>query len=283
MLPLIYIIIAVIAAVLIVLIGVTIFLICYLTQKRYKDFVLKNSVCLDLLNEINSRYEFYPNISLDQSHTYDNETSFNNVSCTDYLIYQLQFIRKKLFDQIKNVHINQQQYSKYLGEVKSITKFGQFKSPIGKLKLKKLIGSEKQWIEKHTYQAPVTQFYLKVTLYCSTINGQIYRKKNETFSADDIFALNKKLNDKSGNFYNDREIWDSICRVERGKVSNKMRFSIYKRDGYRCCSCGISERYAQLEIDHIIPIAKGGKSTYENLQTLCHRCNVEKGDSLYRE
>ncbi|MBO5772449.1 MAG: HNH endonuclease, partial [Clostridia bacterium] len=26
---------------------------------------------------------------------------------------------------------------------------------------------------------------------------------------------------------------------------------------------------------------KGGKSTYNNLQTLCHRCNVEKGDNLY--
>lgn len=35
-----------------------------------------------------------------------------------------------------------------------------------------------------------------------------------------------------------------------------------------------------LEIDHIIPIAKGGKSTYDNLQTLCHRYNIKKGDKL---
>lgn len=58
-----------------------------------------------------------------------------------------------------------------------------------------------------------------------------------------------------------------------------MRFSIYERDGYRCCKCGISDRYAQLEIDHILPIAKGGKTTYDNLQTLCHKCNMEKGDT----
>ncbi|MBO4983778.1 MAG: HNH endonuclease [Clostridia bacterium] len=59
-----------------------------------------------------------------------------------------------------------------------------------------------------------------------------------------------------------------------------MRFSLYQRDGYRCLKCGISQEYANLEIDHIVPIAKGGKSTYNNLQTLCHRCNVAKGDSI---
>ena len=69
--------------------------------------------------------------------------------------------------------------------------------------------------------------------------------------------------------------------VSKGEISNKMRFAIYERDGYRCRRCGVRDGYARLEIDHIIPIAKGGKSTYDNLQTLCHDCNVEKGDSLY--
>ena len=34
-----------------------------------------------------------------------------------------------------------------------------------------------------------------------------------------------------------------------------------------------------MDIDHIKPIAKGGKTTYDNLQTLCRRCNKEKGDT----
>lgn len=90
----------------------------------------------------------------------------------------------------------------------------------------------------------------------------------------------KRLNNKNRDFYNDKGIWDSLCRVERGKVSNKMRFSIYKRDGYRCRICGRTEKHDYLEIDHIKPIAKGGKSTYDNLQTLCRRCNKNKGDSF---
>ena len=60
-----------------------------------------------------------------------------------------------------------------------------------------------------------------------------------------------------------------------------MRFAIYQRDGYRCKMCGRSQNRAYLEVDHIFPIAKGGKSTYGNLQTLCHECNVRKGTNVY--
>lgn len=265
----------------IILVSFAIFIICYLTQKKYDNFVLKNSICLKQLKELNSRYNFYPYISFDQNYTYDNEKFYDTISCTDYLIYQLQFIRKDILSQIEKANSNKQQYSRYINEVENITQFGQFQVTIGKLNIDKLINREKRLVEKQTLRAPYTQFSLTVTLFCSKINGQIYGKKEDNFSAADILTLVKRLNNKRGNFYNDRGIWDALCRVERGKVSNKMRFSIYARDGYRCRKCGISNRYVQLEIDHIMPIAKGGKTTYDNLQTLCHRCNVEKGDNLY--
>lgn len=272
-----YIIVGIIAA--IVLIWITIFFIYYLTQKKYHDFILENSICLKQLEEINHHYNFYPYISFDQFHTYDNEKLFDTISCMDYLIYQLQYIKKSLFNQINKINTNNLQYSKYLNEIQTVLQLGQYSSPIKKLNLDKLMSIEHKVIEKHIY-TPITQFYLTVTLYCSTISGKVYCKKSEIFSANDIFSLEKRLNNRTGNFYNDHEIWAALCRVERGKVSNRMRFLIYERDGYRCRKCGISGRYTQLEIDHIIPISKGGKSTYDNLQTLCHKCNVEKGNTV---
>ena len=207
------------------------------------------------------------------------EKFYDNISCSDYLIYQLQYLSPKIFDQVKKIDSNKQKYQEYLCEVETI-EFGQFQCPIGKLKLDKLLNTEKSIVNK-AVQTPVTQFNITVTLYCSKINGRIYDRKIQSFCVDEIFSFINRLKNKSGTFYNDRDIWNSLCRVERGKVSNKMRFSIYERDGYRCRRCGISERYAVLEIDHIIPISKGGKSTYGNLQTLCRKCNYEKGNKRY--
>lgn len=267
----------------ILLIIATVLFCLFIRRRKYYDFIEQNSLCLKQLKEINSRYEFNPDIRFDQCHIYDNENLYNTISCEDYLIYQLQFISKKIVIQIKKIAENKQLYSNYLSEVKTLSDFGKFQAPIKNLKLEKLIAKEKQCLRKCLLPKPALQLCITVTLYCSTINGRIYDKKTSDFYENKISTIIKRLNNKSGTFYNDCEIWNSICRVERGKVSNKMRFSIYKRDGYKCRNCGISDRYAYLEVDHIIPIAKGGKSTYDNLQTLCHKCNVEKGDSIYKD
>ena len=64
-------------------------------------------------------------------------------------------------------------------------------------------------------------------------------------------------------------------KLERNGVSFKLRWTILKRDNFKCVACGSSDK---LEIDHIIPIVKGGKSTEENLQSLCFKCNRGKYD-----
>lgn len=262
----------------IILIGVVTFVFLRHRRKKYDHFILENSLCLKELNEINERYQFFPDVSFDQNHTYDNENFYNDISCEDYLIYQLQYIKKDISAQIEKINKNRELYSNYIKETSAITQFGRFQTSATKLKEKTLLGREQVLIKSKTYRAPITHFVLAVTLYCSKINGQIYRKKRNLFTDIEVQTLISRLNNKRGNFYTDRKIWDSICRVERGKVSNKMRFSIYARDGYRCRMCGASGKFAQLEIDHIMPIAKGGKSTYNNLQTLCHKCNIKKGD-----
>lgn len=59
----------------------------------------------------------------------------------------------------------------------------------------------------------------------------------------------------------------------RGVMLN--RANLFRRDKGECQYCG-SKR--QLTIDHVIPRSKGGKTTWTNLVTACHRCNVKKGD-----
>lgn len=62
-----------------------------------------------------------------------------------------------------------------------------------------------------------------------------------------------------------------------GCITNKLRRAVYARDGWQCVYCG-SPRDRTL--DHIIPVSLEGKTTFENLQTLCRPCNSKKGNRL---
>lgn len=68
-------------------------------------------------------------------------------------------------------------------------------------------------------------------------------------------------------------------REERAKMSNRLRYDVLHRDGFRCVKCGASAASgATLHVDHIVPISRGGKTRIDNLQTLCDRCNLGKGN-----
>lgn len=65
---------------------------------------------------------------------------------------------------------------------------------------------------------------------------------------------------------------------ERAKITPKLRYDVFERDGHRCCSCGARVgNGVSLHVDHIIPVSLGGLSKIENLQTLCASCNLGKG------
>lgn len=67
---------------------------------------------------------------------------------------------------------------------------------------------------------------------------------------------------------------------QRALMTSKLRQQIKERDNYTCKRCGVSveqEPHLLLEIDHIVPVSKGGLTAEDNLQTLCWRCNRSKG------
>jgi len=80
-------------------------------------------------------------------------------------------------------------------------------------------------------------------------------------------------------------------KQERRKKERGQRIvkeEVYKRFSYICLHCGVNTygvvRGINLPneptIDHVIPISKGGKHEYSNLQLLCRSCNSKKGNKL---
>ncbi len=70
-------------------------------------------------------------------------------------------------------------------------------------------------------------------------------------------------------------------------INLKLRSKILERDSYTCQLCGYTnkDKYSnsvqvKLEVDHIKPLTLGGKTTEENLWTLCNRCNAGKKSLL---
>lgn len=82
-----------------------------------------------------------------------------------------------------------------------------------------------------------------------------------------------------------RRVGDRTMRENRrrGKVRVSVRWMVFKRDGRRCVVCGrgpADDARVKLEVDHIVPVARGGRDDAANLQTLCRDCNRGKRDRM---
>ena len=98
-----------------------------------------------------------------------------------------------------------------------------------------------------------------------------HQEDSHTYSPNDIKAILDNLDKSNGN--------GSFSDEQRRLMTPSLRYRVLKRDGFKCVRCGRSpeEDGVKLEVDHIIPIAKGGKTEESNLQTLCRDCNRGKG------
>lgn len=65
--------------------------------------------------------------------------------------------------------------------------------------------------------------------------------------------------------------------IKRKAISKKTRFDIFKRDDFTCQYCGQKPPAVVLEVDHVMPVSKGGDNEKENLVTSCFDCNRGKG------
>ena len=85
------------------------------------------------------------------------------------------------------------------------------------------------------------------------------------------------VHDWNGGRHSKRE--RAAARVEWERIASRVRPVILARDGYKCVICGNTEN---LEVDHIVPLARMGTNDADNLQTLCRSCNRSKGADLWQ-
>lgn len=75
----------------------------------------------------------------------------------------------------------------------------------------------------------------------------------------------------------------SVVRVLRSFKRDRIRvkfsrINIYTRDKFTCQYCGEVFHTEELNLEHVVPRARGGKTTWENVVTSCIPCNDRKAD-----
>lgn len=77
--------------------------------------------------------------------------------------------------------------------------------------------------------------------------------------------------------------WYSEAEVlfERIPLLSSERFAVFSRDNFTCVYCG--DKPEDIEIDHILPVSKGGDNSLSNLNSCCPKCNRLKGSKTLEE
>ena len=74
-------------------------------------------------------------------------------------------------------------------------------------------------------------------------------------------------------------LYDRLPRLEV-KFSRR---NVFLRDKFTCQYCARTLPETQLNLDHVMPRDKGGRTTWENIVTSCFRCNTRKANKLPHE
>lgn len=118
-------------------------------------------------------------------------------------------------------------------------------------------------------------YFPKYTMQYISDGGNSSMKTEVIFNLDNL--------ERFINYLAEHIKWRESVEGQRALMTPKLRNFIKERDGHTCCICQNTtekEPNLLLEIDHIIPLSKGGMTEENNLQTLCWKCNRRKGAKI---
>ena len=128
------------------------------------------------------------------------------------------------------------------------------------------------WDQIGVHLSPIEVPYPQYKFQYTSAGGNSGQTTTVELNTPTLEALSATLADKIR--------WAKSTAGQRALMTTALRGHVKERDNYTCLSCGVSltaEPHLLLEVDHIMPVSRGGLSVPENLQTLCWKCNRSKG------
>ncbi|MCX7670457.1 MAG: HNH endonuclease, partial [Anaerolineae bacterium] len=105
---------------------------------------------------------------------------------------------------------------------------------------------------------------------------------------ENVFSLTGGVQEKSGR--RSEFVTSSIVMIRgRHRVPHGQEYvgltkhRLFARDRHVCAYCGRQFAEADLTVEHIVPVSRGGQHVWTNVVTACRSCNTRKGNRTPEE
>ena len=245
-------------------------------QKRQKEAVAGTSPTINelvkLCESLGLRYDIKPKYTV--TFNVKSKQTLDNFDFDKYIVKDVM----ENYDMYKDLYSTLEhnidawiEFTEQAKELKRIPPSPELLKKIG-ISEQDFLGYENEFIEKLKKNEPPDHCDLDFIAIYKTPKGTTTYTNTYEASSESIGVYLREA-DKI------KEYRES-AKYQRSLINVSTRARIIAKDHARCCLCGRSARDgAELEVDHFIPVSKGGKSTDDNLWTLCRDCN--RGKSNY--
>ena len=255
-------------------IGFIIYKICQSVKKKRIILVKQTSDRFTALQDLNQRYHFYelPKTRVER-YTLKSKREFDSFDPQTKMMMRVDD-NHDLYEQlIQQTKYNKDLFHEYQRELDKlpITET----TPVKRLKIYKYHQIENA-ICIENIQRPVLNIKYCVLWEYTSPQGRKHYHEAQSYNEDDINNFFRELKKT--------EIYKKSKSYQRSLMTPSLRYDVMRRDGFRCVLCGRTVNDGiKLHVDHIMPIAKGGKTVKSNLRTLCHECNLGKSDKYIED
>lgn len=252
------------------LLPIPIFIIISKIIKKENEEVTKVSLKIQNLIQLNEKYNF---VKVKKNRKiFEREfsrKSLDRVTRESILKYHLENNIDSFRTDIENAINDLKKLDNYNKELEKISSFeSKNESNYSFNKFKKI---ENRVFESLIHKKDEFMINLKIEVNYRSSAGRVNISRYGKCSFEELVNIYKQ-------WQNGRK-YEETKKQERKMMNDDIRYNVLKRDNYTCCICGATAKDgAKLEVDHIIPVSKGGKTIMSNLQTLCDRCNKGKSN-----
>ena len=238
---------------------------------KENEVVSKTSKKIQKITKLNESYQF-KDIKRKKLNIIEREysrKSFDRVTGKSIIKYHLDNNINGIRTDLENAIFNITLLEKYNKDVEKVLQSESINN--SKYSTKKFKMVEERVLRSIIYKKENFMITLKIEVYYRSNGGNVYDNKKRKYLFNDLVFVYNEWN--RGNKF------EETINQERKIMNDYIRYNVLKRDNFSCQICGITAKDgAKLQVDHIIPASKGGKTVMSNLQTLCERCNIGKSN-----